>query len=92
VASHMEPAFTPGRHAKKPRTTWLVVQAGSKREIQSSDRTGAYPLTAEPGRDLLSFRSWFAHCIYNAELNTVDWDNRRRPVTERGTDFRGNLR
>jgi hypothetical protein len=41
VASHMEPAFTPGRHAKKPRTTWLVVQAGSKREIQSSDRTGA---------------------------------------------------
>ncbi|MFC8039236.1 hypothetical protein ACFUOZ_07765 [Paenarthrobacter sp. NPDC057355] len=25
--------------------------------------------------------------LYNPDLRTVDWDNRRRPVTERGTDF-----
>ncbi|MCM0618340.1 hypothetical protein MOD31_20140 [Paenarthrobacter sp. TYUT067] len=25
--------------------------------------------------------------LYNPELRTVDWDNRRRPVTDRGTDF-----
>ena len=25
--------------------------------------------------------------IYDSDLKTVDWDNRRRPVTERGTDF-----
>lgn len=25
--------------------------------------------------------------VYNPGLKTVDWDNRRRPVTERGTDF-----
>ncbi|MFE4543016.1 hypothetical protein [Arthrobacter sp. NPDC056727] len=27
--------------------------------------------------------------VYNPTLKTVDWDNRRRPVTERGTDFSG---
>jgi hypothetical protein len=25
--------------------------------------------------------------IYNSEFNSVDWNNKRRPVTERGTDF-----
>ncbi len=25
--------------------------------------------------------------IYNPEFESVDWENRRRPVTERGTDF-----
>lgn len=25
--------------------------------------------------------------IYNPEFNSVDWNNKRRPVTERGTDF-----
>ncbi|MFF2844220.1 hypothetical protein [Paenarthrobacter sp. NPDC057981] len=25
--------------------------------------------------------------IYNPEFNSVDWKNRRRPVTDRGTDF-----
>lgn len=25
--------------------------------------------------------------VYNPELKTVDWDNRRLPVTDSGTDF-----
>ncbi|MFK0006969.1 hypothetical protein ACIQTZ_07945 [Paenarthrobacter sp. NPDC090520] len=25
--------------------------------------------------------------IYNPEFKSVDWKNRRRPVTDRGTDF-----
>jgi hypothetical protein len=25
--------------------------------------------------------------VYNAELRCVDWNNKRRPVTDRGTDL-----
>ncbi|MFC8039233.1 hypothetical protein ACFUOZ_07750 [Paenarthrobacter sp. NPDC057355] len=50
----------------------------------------AFPRTAE------NIPSWIQDAfasegvtppLYNPEFNSVDWNNRRRPVTERGTDF-----
>jgi hypothetical protein len=52
----------------------------------------AFPRTAEniPAWMWDRFRTaGLAPPVFNAELKTVDWDNRRRPVTERGTDFSG---
>ncbi|WP_082071959.1 hypothetical protein [Pseudarthrobacter chlorophenolicus] len=50
----------------------------------------AFPRTAEniPSWMWNTFRTaGVTPPLYNSELNAVEWDNRRRKVTERGTDF-----
>ena len=50
----------------------------------------AFPRTADniPSWMLNTFKSaGMIPPLYNPEFKSVDWNNRRRPVTERGTDF-----
>ncbi|MGF4045180.1 hypothetical protein ACX800_12785 [Paenarthrobacter nitroguajacolicus] len=75
-------------------TKGLFASSGSQRSPSDAatwkSELIAFPRTAENipewMRDI--FRSeGVTPPIYNPEFESVDWENRRRPVTERGTDF-----
>lgn len=75
-------------------TQGLFASSGSQRSPSDASTWKseliAFPRTADniPEWMWAAFRAEdIAPPLYNPELRTVDWDNRRRPVTDRGTDF-----